>query len=221
MNRNGATKIDSPIRLSPQQAARQLGVRATHIKNGLIRQQIGPGADGKFSVREIFTALNNLSELEREAKRARFQAKIDQAEYQRLRLEEKQGVLVHIDVALAQFRDIAAIFFGGIRHSSMPKAEQKQLIDQMGQAIHRKLAPSGTRESDAIIRRQNARREAEEYEKQMKPIWEKERREREERKREEDAKYRQKMEKARREWEAAGNVWGGTIATASENGRVQ
>ena len=130
MNRNGLNKFIDPIRLSANEAARQFGVRATHIKRGLIREQIEAGVDGRFSVREIFLALNDLSKLEQESKRARFQSKIDQAEFFKMRLAEKQEKLIPIEQALDVIHDFTTIFFQGVRHSSMTQQEKCQLLGQ-------------------------------------------------------------------------------------------
>jgi hypothetical protein len=223
-------RASQPIRLTPILAGRELGVSSRALARKLVSNAILPGEDSMFSMRQIFDALNGNSDLERRAKEARWQSKIDEAELSRLRLEEKQEKLIHVDVILAKIEDYVATFASGVRHSSMPKNEQRQLIDQLTQIACRKLAASGTRESDAIVQRQQRRREAREYAKRMEPIWDEERRQREERKREEDAKWRQKMEKARREREAAGLEWGGTLVRGddgqitivrSENGQAQ
>ena len=163
MNRNGAWKIADPIRLSPHQAARQIGVRSKHIKDGLTRHQFSPGNDGTFSLREIFQALNDLGALEAEAKRASFQAKIDDAAFRKLRLEEKRNELVPVLVAADQIQDLAATWFTAIRHSSMPKSEQRQLIDQCVEIAERKFPANGTPESKAAIRRQESQIKSREY----------------------------------------------------------
>jgi hypothetical protein len=66
---------------------------------------------------------------------------------------------VSVDVAGALFRDIATMYFQAVRHSSMSKKEQRALIELVEEAVHRKLAASGTRESDNIVRQEQSKQE--------------------------------------------------------------
>jgi len=167
MNLNGGkSKIELQIRLTPREAGRQFGVRSTRLRSGFIRQGISPDSEGKFSLRDIYHALDDLSDLEREAQRARFQAKIDQAEFQRLRLEEKRNTLIPAAVALDRHHDMCVIFFQSIRHSSLSKAEKEQIKELVLEAADRRFPPNGSPASEAAVRRQEKREERRKREEQ-------------------------------------------------------
>jgi hypothetical protein len=147
------TKEFKPVRLTVHTASRELGISSRALKRKLLSQAVIPGLDGMFSMRQIFDALNGVDDLERSAKEARWKAKIDEAAYAKLRLAEKRNTLIPVAVVLERAHDTATTFFQCIRHSSMPKAEQRQLIDQVLQVYDRKFPSNGSPESKSAIHR--------------------------------------------------------------------
>jgi hypothetical protein len=64
---------DLPIRWSLHKAEIEFGRSVQRIKTGLRAAGISPGADGKYSTREIATALFGFGTLERRAREAKMQ----------------------------------------------------------------------------------------------------------------------------------------------------
>src|SRR5262245_47356514 len=132
---NGKLVADDAWRWSVNRAVVELKIPDHKVRSGLRRAGISPGLDGKFSTREIFTALNDLSPLERDAKRAVLESKIDEANFQRARRAEIEGRLIPLADVEKYMRDFMVTFVQFIKHSSLSAEEKSSLIDQLGHII--------------------------------------------------------------------------------------
>jgi hypothetical protein len=92
---------------------------------------ISPGKDGKYSTREITTALFGFGTLERRAREARLQQQIDEARLARSKLLQHEGALLPIGIMKFCVADMLAQTVSFIRHSSLTKQEQEQLVAQL------------------------------------------------------------------------------------------
>ena len=111
-------------------AVLELKITANKVKGGIRRLGIQAGPDDRYSTRDIFAAINELSPLELEAKRARLESVIDEAQFQRRRRQIQEGQFV--DVAdVERFMDHQMItFVQAVRHSSM-KDDEKHMYIQL------------------------------------------------------------------------------------------
>jgi hypothetical protein len=73
-----------PIRLSVFQVVTETRIGVNKIKEGLKANGIAAGPDGKYSLKNIITALTTPSGLETKAKHAKLQRIIDEAEIARI-----------------------------------------------------------------------------------------------------------------------------------------
>ncbi len=124
-------KRNEPIRVSAWQAAMEYGVTLNKVTSGLKSNNIIPGKDGKYSFKDIVTALSSRSGLEQKAKDARYQRQIDEAETAKIEREEKRGKLAPIEKLTAYAADIIVQVVSLIRHSTLTEKEQKQFIEQL------------------------------------------------------------------------------------------
>jgi hypothetical protein len=162
----------APFRWTITQAVIELRVTANKVKTGLRRLGISPGKDGRFSSKEIFDALNNLTPLERKAKEAVLQSKIDEAEYKRLLRKEAQDRLIDTDVVQASIADVYTTVASTIRHCSCPTEEKRFMIDQIRSAAMRERPASKSRQYQQIktnmqLRRQRGKEQRQQEEEQQ------------------------------------------------------
>jgi hypothetical protein len=122
-----------PVRLSVYQAGLELKITFNKIKAALRANGIAPGEDGKFSLREIFTALQSPNGLETKAKEARLQKIIDEAEVARLKRRREENRLIEWEPVVRWINDMQVTIFTAIRHSLLSKDEQQNLIDSIRQ----------------------------------------------------------------------------------------
>ena len=120
-----------PIRISPWAAALECGVTLNKVKAGLKANEIDPGKDGKFSFKDIVTALSSRSGLEQKAKEARYQRQIDEAEAAKIDRDEKRGKVVNVNRMKDFVADLIVQVVQFIRHSEMNEKQQKLLIEQI------------------------------------------------------------------------------------------
>jgi hypothetical protein len=170
LTRKAGFQAEKPFRWSINRAVTELKITANKVRSGLRQLGIQPGADGKFASKEIFTALNDLSPLERKAKEAVLQSKIDEAEYKRRLRLESENRLVDIDVVENRLTDLMVTFVSTIRHCSLPEAEKRQMIERI-RAVIFKTPPSDSRaykQQKAATQAKHRWREHEpEYERQI------------------------------------------------------
>ena len=120
-----------PVRVSAFIAALECGVTVNKVKGGLKANGIAPGKDGKYSFREIVTALTSATGLEAKAKEAKWQHMIEEAELAKVMRQEKRGKLAPIELLKKYAEDIIVQHVQYIRHSSLSEVEKKQLIEQI------------------------------------------------------------------------------------------
>jgi hypothetical protein len=154
----------APFRWTITQAVIELRITANKVKTGLRRLGISPGKDGRFSSKEIFDALNDLTPLEHRAKEATLQSKIDDAEYKRLLRKEAQDRLIDADVVRDGMADVFATVASAIRHCSCPTEEKRFMLDQIRSAVMRKAPSSKSRQYQQIKTNRQLRRQREEQE---------------------------------------------------------
>jgi len=122
---------DLPIRWSLHKAEIEFGRSVQRIKSGLRAAGISPGADGKYSTREIVTALFGFGTLERRAREAKMQQQIDEARLARSKLLQHEGLLLPIAKMKFVVSDVLTNVVSFIRHSSLSKQEQERLVAQL------------------------------------------------------------------------------------------
>jgi hypothetical protein len=101
------------------QAGLELKITANKLKAGLRANGISRGSDGKYSLREIFTALHSPSGLETRAREARLNKIIDEAEVARLRRRREENQLIELaevvkwieNVQVKLFQQFATVSF--------------------------------------------------------------------------------------------------------------
>ena len=130
-----AARTPDPIRLSAETAAYEFYAPRSRVKRGLRQLGIKPGSDQKYSIHDIVRALFSNNDLEQRGVEARWNAKIYDAELKKLRLEEEAGKLWPSDWVKARWRDQITKIFQFIRHSTLTKPEQRQLISQIETGI--------------------------------------------------------------------------------------
>jgi hypothetical protein len=158
----------APFRWTITQAVIELRVTANKLKTGLRHLGISPGKDGRFSSKEIFDALNNLTPLERKAKEAALQSKIDEAHYKFLLRKEVQDCLIDADVVADSIADVYATVASTIRHCSCPTEEKRFMLDQIRSAAMRERPSSKSRQYQQIKTNRQLRRQQEQEERQQK-----------------------------------------------------
>ena len=126
-------KTFQPVRVTAFQAGLELKVNHNKIKVGLKAHGIAAGADGRYSLREIFTALHDLSGLETRAKEARLNKMIDEGEVARLKRRREENRLIEWEPVIRWINDMQVTIFTAIRHSLLSKDEQQNLIDSIRQ----------------------------------------------------------------------------------------
>jgi hypothetical protein len=160
----------APFRWTITQAVIELKITANKVKTGLRCLGISPGKDGRFSSKEIFDALNNLTPLERKAKEAVLQSKIDEAEYKRLLRKEAEDRLVDVDVAACRVRDLMITFVSTIRHCTLSEQEKRFMIERVRNVVLKTpSSKSKAYQQDKLstpVRRQQEERERQEAEQQ-------------------------------------------------------
>jgi hypothetical protein len=153
----------APFRWTITQAVIELRVTANKVKTGVRRLGISPGKDGRFSSKDIFDALNNLTPLERKAREAVLQSKIDEAEYKRLLCKEAEDRLVDVDVVAFHLRDLMVTFVSTMRHCSLSDDEKRFVIERVRSVVLR-TPSSGSKEYQQEKRNTQLRRQQEERE---------------------------------------------------------
>jgi len=116
-------------------AAHEFGVNSNKVRRGLRKNDIAPGDDGKYSTRQVAAAIFKTDGLEQRGIEARWQAKIYDADLKKLRLDEEAGKLWPSDWVKSRWRDQITKIFQFIRHSTLTKPEQRQLISQIETGI--------------------------------------------------------------------------------------
>ena len=119
------------LRLSVFQVQTETGIWGNKIKEGLKANNIAPGADGKYSLKDIITALTTPSGLETKAKHAKLQRIIDEAEIAKIEREVQRGKLASLQLMKDYAADIFVQVVTFINHSRMSDAEKRQLIEQL------------------------------------------------------------------------------------------
>ena len=122
---------DLPIRWSLHRAESEFGRAVRTIRTGLQAAGISPGKDGKYSTREIATALFGFGTLERRAREAKMQRIIDEAEIAKIERDESRGRLIPLQMLKDYAADIFTQTVTFIRHSKLSDAEKRQLIEQL------------------------------------------------------------------------------------------
>jgi hypothetical protein len=120
-----------PTRLSLWTAEMETGITSHKISVGLRQNNIKAGDDGKYSIKDIITALTTPSGLETKAKQAKMQRIIDEAEIAKIEREEKRGKLAPIQLLKDYVSDILAQTVTFIRHADLSDAQKRQLIEQL------------------------------------------------------------------------------------------
>jgi hypothetical protein len=122
---------DPPIRWSLHKAEVEYGRSVLRIKSGLRAAGISPGADGKYSTREIAEALFGFGTLERRAREAKMNQQIDEARLARSKLLQHEGALLPIAILKFCIADVLTNVVTFIRHSSLTKEESERLVSQL------------------------------------------------------------------------------------------
>jgi hypothetical protein len=119
------------LRLSVFQVSTETRIGGNKIKEGLKANNIAPGKDGRYSLKDMIVALTTPSGLETKAKHAKLQRIIDEAEIARIEREESRGRLIPLQVLKDYAADVFTQTVTFIRHSKLSDAEKRQLIEQL------------------------------------------------------------------------------------------
>lgn len=91
-------------------------VTGDKIKRGFRANNIEPGKDGKYSLKDVVLALTSRSGLEQKAKEAKYQRQIEEAELARNERLEHRGLLAPIEMLEHYAEDVLARCVSAIRH---------------------------------------------------------------------------------------------------------
>lgn len=122
----GVLKIE-PLRLSAWQVSQELGVTVNKVKTGLKQHSIAPGQDGKFSFKEIWTALTDADAMETKAKHARYERMIAEARVAQDKVEENKKTLLKKSEVETFLKDFQTQLIQFIRHGKLNKTQEQQL----------------------------------------------------------------------------------------------
>jgi hypothetical protein len=131
LHSNSGRPLDPPIRWSLHKAETEFGHGAGTLKRGLKAAGISPGADGKYSTREIAQALFGFGTLERQAKEAKLQKAIDEGAIVRNERAQQEGKLVSLTGVKSIWADCIVKMVQFIRHCSMTEPEKNHLIGEI------------------------------------------------------------------------------------------
>jgi hypothetical protein len=120
-----------PIRLSVYQVTTETGIAGAKIKEGLKSNGIRAGSDGKYSFRDMMTAMTSRTGLETKARAAKLQRIIDEAEIARIERDTTRGKLVPLQVLKDYAAEVAAQTVTFIRHSELSETKKRQLLEQL------------------------------------------------------------------------------------------
>jgi hypothetical protein len=131
------------VRLSLWGAEMETGISSHKISVGLRHNKIKPRDDGKYSIKDIITALSTPSGLETQAKTAKLQRIIDEAEIAKIEREVQCGKVASLQFLKDYAADIFTQTVTFIRHSKLSDAEKRQLIEQLRatEFVPRKVVP--------------------------------------------------------------------------------
>jgi hypothetical protein len=133
---SGHKRLHNPIRLTVTRACNELQFTGNKIKGALQRAGYAPGPDGKFSLKQVFTALSG-NPIEQKAKDARWEGVMAEADLKKLRYQEARAKLVPREEAARYIDHIQITLKERIRHwHNIPKADQLDLIKSI-EAIER------------------------------------------------------------------------------------
>lgn len=100
------------------------------ITASLVKSGFAVGKGRRFKIHELNDALFENAKLERDAKAARHQQQIDEAESARMDLELKRGNSMPKNVVVEGLADIFTKQAQLIRQSKLSEAEKKTLLDE-------------------------------------------------------------------------------------------
>jgi hypothetical protein len=127
-------KQQQPIRLSAWRASEMLGVTINKVSRGLKVNGIVAGTDGKYSLKDIVTAMSARTPLEAKAKEAKLQSIIDEAVAFGVESRARRAKLAPASMLEEYATMLLERLLYIIRTSSMPELEKKQLIDQVSES---------------------------------------------------------------------------------------
>jgi hypothetical protein len=124
---------ETAIRWTVHLAASEFGSDRAFITRQLKADNAIPGADGKYSTRQIVDAILGSTKLEREAREARHRQAIDEATQTRNELMLQEGKLCYV----AQVRDRCADLFTKavqiVKHWDVSDQKKKQVIKTLAE----------------------------------------------------------------------------------------
>jgi len=120
-----------PLRLSVFQVTTETRINGNKIKEGLKANGIAPGADGKYSFKDMVIALTTPSGLETKAKHAKLQRIIDEAEIAKIERDVQRGKLLPLQLLKDYAADVFTQTVTFIRHSELSDSKKRQLIEQL------------------------------------------------------------------------------------------
>ena len=120
-----------PVRLSVHQVWLETRITGDKIREGIKRNGISAGRDGKYSLKDMMTALATPSGLETQAKQAKLRRIIDEAEIAKIERDTSRGRLASLEFLKDYVADIFAQTVTFIRHSKLSDSEKRQLIEQL------------------------------------------------------------------------------------------
>src|SRR5581483_5489393 len=126
-----AAKRHDPVRWSVWSAAMEFGVTMNKVARGLKSLGIAPGKDGKYTTKQVASAIFGCDGLEQKAKEARWRGQIAEAELKQLRRDELKGSLVAVDLVKKRFADFAVTLMQKMRNSSLKDSEKKQFAAEL------------------------------------------------------------------------------------------
>lgn len=121
-------EANKPIRMSAHQAAMELGVTTDKVKKGLKINQIAPGKDTKYSLKDIVTAMSSRSGLEQKAKDSKYHKQIEEAEQAKLDRLERRDALIPLEKLMVYAEDVMTKCVSAIRHMPASQKDRDQAI---------------------------------------------------------------------------------------------
>jgi hypothetical protein len=121
------------IRWTVGLAATEFGNDRKFITRQLKADNAIPGADGKYSTRQIVDAILGSTKLEREAREARHRQTIDEATQAHNDLELQEGKLCYVSQVRDRVADLFTQAVQTVKHWDVSEQKKKQVIKTLAE----------------------------------------------------------------------------------------
>src|SRR5215472_13788511 len=131
-NANGSSISEPPVRWTINRAIKELKFTGNKIKGALVRAGYDAGSDGRFSTKQLFTALTG-GDLEEKARTARFKGQIAEAEVKMLHRDEAKGILISMDKVDDFMKELFTVIRQEIRHApELTDDTRRSILNRIG-----------------------------------------------------------------------------------------